>query len=79
MTIGDSTGVTNGPSSAALALAPMVEVWGALLTAHVPDREGRCSACRWQTRSADRWPCNVYDLAVAAQRVSAGRQGWLGR
>jgi hypothetical protein len=78
MTIGDRTGGTYAPSSVAVALAPMVELWRALLTVHAPDREGRCSACRWQTRSADRWPCNVYDLAVAAQRVSAARQG-LGR
>jgi hypothetical protein len=58
------------PSSAATALAPMVEVWQRLLAEHVPDRQGRCVSCRWQTRSADRWPCNVYSLAAAAQRVA---------
>jgi hypothetical protein len=48
----------------------MVEVWQRLLAEHVPDRQGRCVSCRWQTRSADRWPCNVYSLAAAAQRVA---------
>lgn len=63
------------PSALAVALAPMVELWRRLIAAHVPDREGRCSECRWQTRSADRWPCAVYDLAVAAQRVATTRNG----
>jgi hypothetical protein len=63
------------PSAVAAALAPMVQVWRALLAEHLPDREGRCQACRWQTRSADRWPCNVYSLAAAAQRVAAACQG----
>jgi hypothetical protein len=53
----------------------MVQVWRALLAEHLPDWEGRCLACRWQTRSADRWPCNVYSLAAAAQRVAAACQG----
>jgi hypothetical protein len=66
------------PSAAAIALAPMREVWQVLLATHVPDREGRCLACRWQTRAADQWPCNVYLVAAAAQRVAATRQG-LGR
>jgi hypothetical protein len=59
------------PSATATALAPMVEAWRALLAVHVPDTEGRCSACRWQTRSADRWPCNVYLVAAAAERVAS--------
>jgi hypothetical protein len=62
------------PSDTARALAPMVQVWSALLAAHVPDREGRCVVCRWQTRAADKWPCGVYLLAAAAQRVAATRQ-----
>jgi hypothetical protein len=48
----------------------MAEVWQRLLTEHVPDRKGRCVACQWQTRAADKWPCNVYDLAAAAQRAA---------
>ncbi|MGH3586221.1 MAG: hypothetical protein ACRDQ0_07835 [Pseudonocardia sp.] len=62
------------PSTAAIALAPMVQVWTTLLAAHVPDREGRCVACRWQTRAADKWPCAVYLLSAAAQRVAAMSQ-----
>lgn len=65
-----SDGPDAPPSATAAALAPMWEVWQVLLAAHFPDREGRCTACRWQTRSADRWPCNVYSLAAAAQRVA---------
>jgi hypothetical protein len=61
------------PSAVAAALAPMVQVWERLLTEHVPDRQGRCMTCRWQTRSADRWPCGIYLLAAAAQRVAATR------
>jgi hypothetical protein len=53
----------------------MVQVWRVLLAEHVPDREGRCSACRWQTRSADRWPCDLYLVAAAAQRVASPRRG----
>jgi hypothetical protein len=63
------------PSPAAVALAPMVAVWQRLLTEHVPDRQGRCVACRWQTRAADKWPCAVYLLAAAAQRVATTGQG----
>jgi hypothetical protein len=53
----------------------MVQVWSALLAAHVPDRGGRCVVCRWQTRAADKWPCGIYLLAAAAQRAAATRQG----
>jgi hypothetical protein len=62
----------------AAALAPMVQVWSALLAAHLPDRDRRCVACRWQTRAADRWPCDIYLLAAAAQRVATTPPG-LGR
>lgn len=62
-----SDGADAAPSATAAALAPMWEVWQVLLAKHVPDRDGRCLVCRWQTRSADRWPCNVYSLAAAAQ------------
>ncbi len=62
--------VDPAPSPAATALAPMADMWQRLLAEHVPDRQGRCVACQWQTRAADRWPCTVYDLAAAAQRVA---------
>jgi hypothetical protein len=53
----------------------MPSVWEALLAAHVPDEEGRCKECRWQTRSADRWPCNVHDVAAAARDIAVQPQG----
>ncbi|MGH8966829.1 MAG: hypothetical protein ACRDXB_16080, partial [Actinomycetes bacterium] len=62
--------VIHTPSPAAVALAPMGEVWQRLLAEHVPDREARCVSCRWQTRAADQWPCGLYVLAAAAQRVA---------
>jgi hypothetical protein len=55
----------------AAALARMPEVWQRLLATHVADRHGRCRGCRWQTRSADLWPCNLYLLAAAAQRMAS--------
>jgi hypothetical protein len=70
-----SDGSEAAPSSTAAALAPMREVWQVLLATHVPDRDGRCMACRWQTRSADRWPCDLYALAAAAQRVAPTLRG----
>lgn len=60
------------PGPEAIALAPMVGVWQGLLREHVRDRNGRCAKCRWQTRSADWWPCNVYLLAAAAGRAAKG-------
>lgn len=62
------------PSPMAIALAPMVEVWRALLAAHTPDESGqRCRTCQWQTHAADRWPCNIYVLAAAASRAATMR------
>jgi hypothetical protein len=66
----DAADVDRAPSSAATALAPMAEVWQRLLAEHVPDRQGRRVGCQWQTRSADRWPCNLYSLAAAAEQVA---------
>jgi hypothetical protein len=67
--------VDAAPSALAVALAPLVQVWRSLLAEHVPDRDGRCAACRWQTRLADRWPCNLYVVSAAARRVARARQG----
>jgi hypothetical protein len=36
-------------------------------------------ACRWQTRVADLWPCAIYDVASAAQRVASGTRRGIGR
>lgn len=70
MIVKDGTGDIGTPSAAAIALAPMVEVWQRLLTDHVPDQQGRCMGCQWQTRSADLWPCGVFCLASAARRAA---------
>jgi hypothetical protein len=62
-------------SDFAIALSSMTSVWESLLATHVPDAEGRCKECRWQTRAADRWPCSVHDVAAAARDVAAESQG----
>jgi hypothetical protein len=62
-----------GSDDPAAALAPLVEVWQALLATHVKDWDGRCSGCRWQTRPADRWPCDLYLVAAAAQRLASAQ------
>lgn len=70
-----SAGSDAAPSPIAAALAPMRELWQVLLATHVPDRDGRCMACRWQTRSADRWPCDIHLSAAGAQRVATTLPG----
>jgi hypothetical protein len=40
-----------------------------LRAAHVPDAEGRCRACRSQTRMAPRWPCALAMLARGGDAV----------
>ena len=50
-------------------MAGMPGVWRRLLAAHVPDRFGRCSACRTATGSGERWPCSLYRIATQAQRL----------
>lgn len=62
-------------SSVAQVLAPMTGVWTRLLADHVADADDRCSACRWQTRAADAWPCDLYLIADAARRISAVSRG----
>lgn len=60
-------------AATAAALEPMEGVWRKLLAEHVEDGHGRCAACRWQTRAADRWPCNIHLLAAGAQRLARER------
>ena len=50
-------------------MAEMPGVWRRLLAAHVPDRFGRCSACRTATGSGELWPCSLYRIAAQARRV----------
>jgi hypothetical protein len=50
-------------------MADMPGVWRRLLAAHVPDRLGRCSGCRSDTGSGERWPCSLHRIAVEARRL----------
>ena len=50
-------------------LVEMPGVWRRLLVAHVPDRLGRCSACRTAGGPGARWPCSLYDIAAEAKRL----------
>ncbi len=50
-------------------MAEMPEVWRRLLVAHVPDRLGRCTACRNSSGSGERWPCSLSRIATDARRV----------
>ncbi len=56
-------------------LAGMPGVWRRLLAAHVPDRLGRCAACRTAGGSGARWPCSLHSVAAEAQRLHALRLG----
>ncbi|NMI01843.1 hypothetical protein [Pseudonocardia acidicola] len=63
-------GAGPGPAGAgpmADVLADMPEVWGRLLAEHIPDRLGRCTACRNVSGSGVRWPCTLQQIAVAAR------------
>ncbi len=55
--------------SMAQVMAGMPGVWRRLLNAHVPDRLGRCTACRTASGSGERWPCSLHQIAVEAQRL----------
>ncbi|WP_344413717.1 hypothetical protein [Pseudonocardia ailaonensis] len=62
----------DGPMAGVLAQMP--EVVGRLLDQHVPDRLGRCSACR-NAGSGVVWPCTLHQIATraAALRVRRAR------
>ena len=59
----------------AQVMAGMPEVWRRLLTAHVADRLGRCTACRNSSGSGVRWPCSLHEIAVEARRLYGLRLG----
>jgi hypothetical protein len=50
-------------------LVNMPGVWRRLLAAHVPDRLGRCAACRTSGGSGARWPCSLHAVATEAERL----------
>jgi hypothetical protein len=56
-------------------MAEMPEVWRRLLAAHVPDRLGRCTACRTASGSGERWPCSLHRIASEARRLYDLRLG----
>lgn len=56
-------------------MADMPEVWRRLLAAHLPDRLGRCTACRTASGSGERWPCSLHQIASEAQRLHGLRLG----
>jgi hypothetical protein len=53
----------------AAVMAGMPSVWRRLLAAHVPDRLGRCTACRTASGSGERWPCTLHEVAREAERL----------
>jgi hypothetical protein len=59
------------PRASAFAdeLAPMVEVWVRLLSAHVPDAAGRCRACTAGGTGVpcEPWPCVIRGMAELAR------------
>jgi hypothetical protein len=63
------------PSGIADVMAGMPEVWRRLLAAHVPDRMGRCTACRTASGSGERWPCSLHRIATDAQHLHGLRLG----
>lgn len=56
-------------------MAGMPEVWRRLLAAHLPDRLGRCTACRTASGSGERWPCSLHQIASEAKRLHGLRLG----
>ena len=68
---GDDVGEHDGETAVPMAavMAGMPGVWRRLLAAHVPDRFGRCSACRTATGSGERWPCSLSQIATQARQL----------
>jgi hypothetical protein len=54
----------------AVELARHPEAWARLIELHVADADGRCRACRWQIRAAERWPCALHVVAVSAREIA---------
>ena len=49
--------------SMAAILAELPDMWRSALTAHVPDPQGRCWACRDENGVAATWPCLTREVA----------------
>ncbi len=67
--VGDQDGDDGAAVPMAEVMAGMPGVWRRLLAAHVPDRFGRCSACRSATGSGEKWPCSLHRIATQARRL----------
>lgn len=65
----------SGAGPLAAVMADMPEVWRRLLAAHVPDRLGRCRACRNSSGSGELWPCSLHRIASEAERLYGLRLG----
>ncbi|MHA6795428.1 hypothetical protein ACVGVM_18215 [Pseudonocardia bannensis] len=63
----DGPAASTSPGPMAGVLADMPEVWRRLLVEHVPDRLGRCTACRNVSGSGVRWPCTLQQIASQAR------------
>ena len=59
----------------AAQLAPMVDVWEALIEQHTPNRSGRCVKCTEGGTGVPfvPWPCAVYGIAELARRRHSGQ------
>jgi hypothetical protein len=49
------------------------EIWRKLLVEHVADSSGRCRACRYASRAAACWPCNLWGIADQARQLQVRR------
>ncbi len=58
--------------SMAAILAELPDMWRTALTAHVPDPQGRCWACRDENGVAAPWPCLTREVAEEAKYLSEG-------
>jgi hypothetical protein len=55
---------------AAVLAADHPVTWQRLLTDHVSDESGHCSACYSTTNGAPTWPCTLRTVAELARRLS---------
>lgn len=56
----------------AVLLAEMPDMWRTVLAEHVPDRDGRCLACRDFSGATATWPCLTHQIATEAKAIYEG-------
>jgi len=56
----------------ARTLAGIPVAYQRLLDAHRRGSDGLCLGCYSQVRLAHRWPCALYQVALAARRIADG-------